>query len=247
MRENNQSNIPAALCALRERVLRANLDLVKNKLVLFTWGNVSAIDRALGLVVIKPSGVKYDDMKADDMVVTDLDGKVVFGSLRPSTDLMTHLELYRAHPEIGGVVHTHSTYATAFAQADRAIPMYGTTHADYFHGDIPCARTLIADELDEYEKNTGRAINETVRDTVGIPACLAAHHGVFAWGRDAEEAVYNATVVEEVAKMATLTEQTANYAGHDALPLPAHIADKHYERKHGSGAYYGQIKNSTER
>lgn len=242
MRKNDEKILSAELCALRERVYRANLDLVKNKLVLFTWGNVSAIDRASELVVIKPSGVKYEDMCAEDMVITDLDGRVVCGYLRPSTDLQTHLELYRAHPEIGGVVHTHSTCATAFAQAERAIPMYGTTHADYFHGDIPCARTIRADETEEYELNTGRVINETVTDVLGIPACLAAHHGVFAWGRNADEAVYNATVVEEVAKMAQLTEQAARYAGEDAHALPAHIADKHYERKHGSGAYYGQNK-----
>ncbi len=242
MRKNDEKILSAELCDLRERVYRANLDLVKNKLVLFTWGNVSAIDRASGLVVIKPSGVKYEDMCAEDMVITDLDGRVVFGSLCPSTDLQTHLELYRAHPEIGGVVHTHSTYATAFAQAERAIPMYGTTHADYFHGDIPCARTIRADETEEYELNTGRVINEKVTDVFGIPACLAAHHGVFTWGRNADEAVYNATVAEEVAKMAQLTEQAARYAGGEALPLSAHIADKHYERKHGSGAYYGQNK-----
>ncbi len=240
MQENYNKNMPAELCALCEQVFKANLDLVKNKLVLFTWGNVSAIDRRAGLVVIKPSGVKYEAMQASDMVVVDLGGRVIYGSLRPSTDLQTHLELYRAHPEIGGVVHTHSTYATAFAQADRAIPMYGTTHADYFHGDIPCARTLRADEMEDYERKTGRALNETVTDAVGIPACLAAHHGVFAWGRDAIEAVYNATVVEEVAKMAAITEQAAAFSGHTPAPLPAHVADKHYERKHGRGAYYGQ-------
>lgn len=225
---------------LKKEVLKSNLDLVKNGLVLFTWGNVSAIDRKTGYVVIKPSGVEYDGMKAEDMVVVDLDGKVIEGKYRPSSDTPTHLELYKAHPEIGGIVHTHSTYATAWAQSGRSIPAYGTTHADYFYGDIPCARNLEQDEMDEYEKNTGVVINETFinNDIVAIPACLVAHHGVFAWGKNANEAVYHATVVEEVAKMAFITENLRPITKR----LPQHIADKHYNRKHGKNAYYGQKK-----
>lgn len=236
---------------LKITVCRANIRLKENGLVLFTWGNVSAIDRQSGYIVIKPSGVKYENMRPQDMVVVDADGRMIEGTLNPSTDLATHLELYRAHPCIGGVVHTHSTYATAFAQSCRAVPIYGTTHADYFHGDIPCARTLRADETAEYERNTGVAINETLTDPAGIPACLVSHHGVFAWGRDADEAVYNATVTEEVAKMAYLTEQISELTDKTAekaekraerMPekLPRHITDKHYERKHGINAYYGQ-------
>lgn len=222
---------------LKEAVCRANIELKENGLVLFTWGNVSAVDRESGLIVIKPSGVKYENMQPGDMVVVDAGGKIIEGSLRPSTDLATHLELYRAHPCIGGVVHTHSTYATAFAQSCRPIPIYGTTHADYFHGDIPCARVLRAEETDDYERNTGVAINEILTDAAGIPACLVSHHGVFAWGKDADEAVYNATVTEEVAKMAFLTEHMTD----SPETLPCHITDKHYERKHGVSAYYGQV------
>ena len=221
---------------LKKEVLKANLDLVKNGLVLFTWGNVSA--RCGEYIVIKPSGVEYGVMKAEDMAVVDLNGKVIEGKYKPSSDTPTHLELYRAHPEIGGIAHTHSTYATAFAQAERAIPAYGTTHADYFYGDIPCARNLTQDERDESEKNTGVVINETVKDVGAIPACLAAHHGVFAWGKTADEAVYHATVVEEVAKMAQLTETLKPVTKR----LPQYVADKHYNRKHGKNAYYGQNK-----
>lgn len=223
---------------LKKEVLNANLALVKNGLVLFTWGNVSAIDRKSGLVVIKPSGVSYDGMKAEDMVVVNLNGDVVEGNYRPSSDTPTHIELYRAHPQIGGIVHTHSTYATAFAQAERAVPAYGTTHADYFYGDIPCARNLTEGEMGEYERNTGKVINETLsgKDVVAVPACLVAHHGVFAWGKDADEAVYHATVVEEVAKMAFITEGL----NPSARRLPQYVADKHYNRKHGKNAYYGQ-------
>lgn len=220
---------------LKEKVYRANLDLVKNRLVLFTWGNVSAIDRESGYVVIKPSGVKYEDMAAEDMVVVDLDGKIVEGRLNPSSDTPTHLELYKAHKEIGGIVHTHSTYATAFAQAGKDIRAYGTTHADYFYGDILCTRSLTENEMMEYEKNTGVIINETVKDTVSIPACLVKNHGVFAWGKDADEAVYHATVTEEVAKMAYITETLGC-----SQSFPQYIADKHYNRKHGKSAYYGQ-------
>lgn len=224
---------------LKRKVLAANLQLVKNGLVIFTWGNVSEIDRNTGLVVIKPSGVDYDVMTADDMVVTDLNGKVVEGRYRPSSDLQTHLELYNAHENIGGVVHTHSTYATAFAQAGRALPAYGTTHADYFYGDIPCTRGLTEEETESaYEKNTGKVINETFsgKDVAAIPACLVKNHGVFAWGKDAANAVYNATVVENIAKMAVITEKL----NPKAEALPVYILDKHYYRKHGKNAYYGQ-------
>lgn len=223
---------------LKEKVYKANLGLVKNGLVLFTWGNASAIDRSTGYVVIKPSGVEYSELKAVDMVVVDLDGNIVEGKLKPSSDTPTHLELYKAHPEIGGVVHTHSTFATAFAQAERGIPAYGTTHADYFYGDIPCARNLTEAETEEYEKNTGAVINEAFKDksVMAIPACLVAHHGVFAWGRDADEAVYHATVAEEVAKTAYLTESL----NPSAKRLPDYVAEKHFQRKHGKNAYYGQ-------
>lgn len=224
---------------LKKQVLEANLGLVKHKLVLFTWGNVSAIDRQTGLVVIKPSGVEYDGMTAEDMVVVDLDGNVKEGNLRPSSDTPTHLELYRAFPELGGIVHTHSSYATAFAQAERAIPAYGTTHADYFYGDVPCVRGLEREEMEEYERNTGRAIVQEFsdKDVLAIPACVVAHHGVFAWGKDAEEAVYHAAVLEEAAKMALFTESLTP----SPHRLAQHIADKHYERKHGKNAYYGQM------
>ena len=229
------------LNTLIEQFLKANLDLVNNGLVLFTWVNVSAIDKETKLVVIKPSGVSYDEMTAEDMVVVDLNGKIVEGKLNPSSDTPTHLELYKAYPEIGGVVHTHSTYATAFAQAGRNIPAYGTTHADYFYGEVPCARSLEKEEVEtEYEKNTGKVIIETFqgKDVGGIPACLVKHHGVFAWGKDANEAVYHATVVEEVAKMACLTERIND----KAEPAENYLMDKHYNRKHGKNAYYGQKK-----
>ena len=226
---------------LKEQILKANLDLVKNGLVLFTWGNVSAIDKETKLVVIKPSGVSYDEMTAEDMVVVDLNGKIIEGKLNPSSDTPTHLELYKAYPEIVGVVHTHSLYATAFAQAGRNIPAYGTTHADYFYGEVPCTRSLTKEEVEgEYEKNTGKVIIETFQDKdVGaIPACLVKHHGVFAWGKNANEAVYHATVVEEVAKMACLTERI----NEKAEPAETYLMDKHYNRKHGKNAYYGQKK-----
>ena len=229
---------------LKEKVLKANLDLVKNKLVLFTWGNVSEIDRKSGLVVIKPSGVSYENMKSSDLVVVDLNGKVVEGELRPSSDTPTHLEFYKAFPDVGGVTHTHSTFATAWAQAGRAIPFYGTTHADYFYGDIPCARSLTQAEIEgEYEKNTGLAIiekftNEKLRP-LEVPGVLIKSHGVFAFGKDSDASVYNATVIEEVAKMAYLTEGiNPNVQRADRFMM-----EKHYQRKHGKNAYYGQKRS----
>ncbi|MBE0600691.1 MAG: L-ribulose-5-phosphate 4-epimerase [Firmicutes bacterium] len=224
---------------LKQQVLKANLDLVRHGLVLFTWGNVSGIDRDKGLVVIKPSGVSYEGMTADDMVVVDLDGNVVEGALNPSSDTPTHVELYKAFPQIGGIVHTHSTYATAFAQAGRAVPAYGTTHADYFHGDVPCARALTQEEIETaYEKNTGFVIIETLRDTevMATPGILVKNHAPFTWGKDPDEAVYHAAVLEQVAKMAVLTE-----AVNPEVPrADQYLLDKHYLRKHGKNAYYGQ-------
>ncbi len=229
---------------LKKKVLKDNLDLVKNKLVLFTWGNVSQIDRESGLIVIKPSGVEYDEMTADDMVVVDLEGKVVEGHYRPSSDTPTHIEFYKAFPEVGGVTHTHSTFATAWAQAGRSIPFYGTTHADYFYGDIPCARALTEEEiLGEYEKNTGLAIIEKFRtnniDPTAVPGVLIKSHGVFAFGKDGANSVYNATVIEEVAKMATITEAV----NPSVVRADQFMMDKHYNRKHGKNAYYGQSKH----
>lgn len=228
---------------LKEKVLKANLQLVKNHLVLFTWGNVSEIDRATGLFVIKPSGVEYDEMTADDMVVCDLTGKVVEGHYRPSSDTPTHIEFYKAFPSVGGVTHTHSTFATAWAQAGRSIPFYGTTHADYFYGDIPCARSLTKEEIEgEYEKNTGLAIIEKFRtdgiDPMAVPGVLIKSHGVFAFGKDGDNSVYNATVIEEVAKMATITEAV----NPQVKRADQFMMDKHYNRKHGKNAYYGQTK-----
>lgn len=224
---------------LKENVLRANLMLPRYGLVTFTWGNVSAVDRRKNLVVIKPSGVDYESMKVDDMVVVDFDGNVVEGRLRPSSDTATHIELYKSFPELGGIVHTHSTNATAWAQAGRAIPCYGTTHADYFYGDIPCARPLSDEEIAScYEKNTGRVIVETFcnRDVLSCPGVLCVNHGPFTWGKDCFEAVHNAVVLEEVAKMALLTEQIDPKASR----APESIWNKHYYRKHGKDAYYGQ-------
>lgn len=223
---------------LKQKVYEANMDLPKYGLVTFTWGNVSAIDRESGLFVIKPSGVDYDLLKPEDMVVMDLNGNKVEGKYNPSSDTSTHLELYKAFPEIGGVVHTHSTYATSWAQAGRSIPCYGTTHADYMYGEIPCARVLTQEEIDEgYEKNTGTIIIETFKDKdpMAVPAVLCTNHGPFAWGKDAKEAVHNAVVLEEVAKMALFTEQLKP----DVNPAPQRIQDKHYFRKHGANAYYG--------
>ena len=224
---------------LRKQVCQANLALVRHGLVLFTWGNVSAVSREKGLVVIKPSGLSYDGMTEDDMVVVDLDGNVVDGKWNPSSDTPTHVELYKAFPEIGGIVHTHSTYATAFAQAGRAVPAYGTTHADYFHGDVPCARALTQEEIDTaYEKNTGAVIIETLegKNVLEIPAILVKNHGPFTWGKDADEAVYHAAVLEQVAKTSLLTEAINPEAGR----ADQYLMDKHYLRKHGKDAYYGQ-------
>ena len=226
---------------LKESVWKANLDLVKHRLVLFTWGNVSGIDRARGLIVIKPSGVSYEEMKAEDMVVVDLGGKVVEGALRPSSDTPTHIELYKAFPALGGVTHTHSTYATAWAQAGRDIPFYGTTHADYFYGDIPCVRALTREEIEgAYEKNTGLVIAERFQregaDPLEVPGVLVKSHGVFAFGKDAAASVYHAAVIEEVAKMAYLTEQLDPQVPR----ADRFLLQKHYTRKHGKNAYYGQ-------
>lgn len=226
---------------LKKAVCEANLDLPRYGLVTFTWGNVSAIDRESGCFVIKPSGVEYDKLTPEDMVVVDLDGKKVEGRYNPSSDTATHVELYKAFPQIGGVVHTHSSYATSWAQAGRSIPCYGTTHADYIYGEIPCVRCLTAEEIqDAYEENTGHLIvNEFQRlgkDPEAVPAVLCKNHGPFAWGKDAKEAVHNAVVLEEVAKMAYRAE-TINPR---IQPAPQELQDKHYYRKHGANAYYGQ-------
>lgn len=228
---------------LKRIVYEANMDLPRYGLVTFTWGNVSGIDRKSGLFVIKPSGVEYDRLRPEDMVVMDLMGNQVEGNYRPSSDTATHLELYKAFPEIGGVVHTHSSYATSWAQAGRDIPCYGTTHADYIYGPVPCLRCLTEEEIkDAYEENTGHLIvNEFMRlnrDPMAVPAVLCKCHGPFAWGKTAKEAVHNAVVLEEVAKMAYMAE-TINP---DIKPAPQELQDKHYYRKHGANAYYGQSK-----
>ena len=224
---------------LKQKVLKANLDLVKYNLVTFTWGNVSAIDRENGLIVIKPSGVDYDTMTADDMVVIDLDGNVVEGKWKPSSDTATHLVLYKAFSNIGGIVHTHSRNATSFAQAGRDITAFGTTHADYFYGNIPCTRKMTPNEIaGEYEKETGNVIVETFCDKSAddIPAVLVHSHGPFAWGIDADNAVHNAVVLEEVAFMALQTE----ILNANTSKMQQELLDKHYLRKHGKNAYYGQ-------
>lgn len=224
---------------LKQQVFAANLDLPRHGLVTFTWGNVSAIDRVRGLVAIKPSGVSYETMTVDDIVIVDMQGQVVEGKLRPSSDTATHLALYRRYPSLGGVVHTHSTHATAWAQAGLAIPALGTTHADYFLGDIPCTRALTEEEVQgEYELNTGRVIIETLkeREPLHTPGVVVYQHGPFAWGKNAHDAVHNAVVMEEVARMAWI----ARGINPDLKPIDDYLMAKHFMRKHGSHAYYGQ-------
>lgn len=227
------------LSELKEQVFKANLAIVRHGLVTFTWGNVSGIDRDTGLWVIKPSGVPYENMTANDMVVLDLEGRVVDGEYKPSSDTPTHLELYRTFPEIGGIVHTHSSTATSWAQAGKSIPALGTTHADYFFGDIPCARALTDEEINgDYEANTGKVIIETMGNAppLSIPGMLVREHAPFAWGLDADNAVHNAVVIEEVANMALKT-LAINPAVAQINPT---LLNKHYLRKHGKNAYYGQ-------
>ena len=228
---------------LKQKVYEANMELPRRGLVTYTWGTVSGIDREKGLFVIKPSGVEYDELRPEDLVVMDLQGNKVEGELNPSSDTKTHLVLYNAFPTVGGIVHTHSPYAVGWAQAGEDIPCYGTTHADYFYGPVPCARHLTREELDEdYELNTGKIIVETFRerdiDPKAVPAVICHSHGPFTWGKDAAQAVYHAVVLEEVAKMAIFTRQV-NPA---AAPAPQRIVEKHYQRKHGKNAYYGQAK-----
>lgn len=230
---------------LKKKVFEANLQLVKYNLVVLTWGNVSAIDRKTGLVVIKPSGVPYDTMKASDMVVVDLNGNKIEGNLNPSSDTPTHLELYRAFEDIGGIVHTHSSWACSWAQAGRDINAYGTTHADFANGAIPCARALTQDEVEsEYELNTGKVIvEEFARRKIKpdeCPAVLVHRHGPFTWGKDPFKAVENALILEEVAKMAHRTEKIASLDENSNIGIEQYLLNKHYERKHGANAYYGQ-------
>lgn len=227
---------------LKEEVFQSNLLLPKHNLITFTWGNVSGIDREKGLIVIKPSGVEYDDMTADDMVVVNLQNEVVEGKYKPSSDTATHIELYKAFPNVGGIVHTHSRWATIFAQAGMGIPALGTTHGDYFYGEIPCTRRMYPEEIaNEYEKETGTVIIETFKqsDPDYIPAVLVHSHGPFTWGIDAHDAVHNAVVLEEIAMMAwhnlSMTSNTIE-------PMQQELLDKHYLRKHGKNAYYGQTK-----
>ena len=225
---------------LKQRVCDANLQLVAEGLVIQTWGNVSGVDRASGNAVIKPSGVPYSDMRPEQMVVVSLEtGAVVEGDLRPSSDTPTHVELYRSFPEIGGVVHTHSLYATAWAQAQQDIPAFGTTHADYFYGSVPCTRLLTDDEIaDAYELNTGKVIVERLHgmNPLHFPGVLAASHAPFAWGETVEKSVENAVVVEHLARLASETLRIASTLG----PIQPSLLDKHFLRKHGAGAYYGQ-------
>ncbi len=224
--------------ALKSEVCQANLDLVKHGLVIFTWGNVSAIDRESGLVVIKPSGVAYDVMKPEQMVVVDLDGKVVEGKLKPSSDMPTHIEIYKAFPEIGGIAHTHSTYGTAWAQAGIDLPIVGTTHADYFSDTIPCTRDMTQAEIEgEYEKETGKVIIERFKNLnpIHIPGILVKNHAPFTWGKDAKDAVHNSVVLEQVAKMAYISKML-----NPEMAMNKHLVTKHFERKHGDNAYYGQ-------
>lgn len=223
---------------LKERVFKANIDLVEHGLVIHTWGNVSGRDQETGMVVIKPSGVGYKRMRASDMVVLDPEGKLVEGKYKPSTDLPTHILLYKSFNNLGGVVHTHSTYATSWAQAGRSIPPFGTTHADHFYGEIPCTRLLKDEEIaNEYEVNTGKVIVEKIgkADPLSVPSILVNCHGPFCWGVDPESAVYNAVALEEIARMAFYTVLLGKKE-----PVDKALLDKHFKRKHGSGAYYGQ-------
>ena len=222
-------------------VLEANLALPKAGLVVFTWGNVSGIDRSRGIIVIKPSGIPYDGMKEEHLVILDLDGKIISGKFKPSSDTETHLEIYRSFAEVGGIVHTHSRWATIWAQACKGIPAYGTTHADYFYGEIPCTRKLTEEEINgPYELNTGKVIVETFLtrkiNPAAIPGVVVAGHGPFAWGKDAADAVHNAIVMEECAMMAIHTQQV----NPQIQPLEQELMDRHYLRKHGKNAYYGQ-------
>jgi L-ribulose-5-phosphate 4-epimerase len=226
--------------ALKAKVLKANLQLPKYGLVTFTWGNVSEIDRAKSVIAIKPSGVEYDVMKESDIVIVDLEGNIIEGALNPSSDTATHIELYKAFPKIGGIVHTHSRNATVWAQAGLDIPALGTTHADYFYGDIPCTRQLTVAEIEtDYEKNTGLVIIEEFNkrgiDANAVPSAIITGHAPFSWGKDAIDAVHNAVVVEEVAAMAIATRSL-----NAEIKLQSELSDKHYNRKHGSNAYYGQ-------
>ncbi len=226
--------------SLKKEVFEANLELPKRGLVVYTWGNVSGIDREKGLVVIKPSGVEYDELKVEDMVVVDLEGNVVEGKFKPSSDTPTHLVLYKAFPEVGGIVHTHSLMATSFAQAGRAVNALGTTHADYFYGAIPCTRSMTPAEISgAYEAETGNVIVETFKDLnpMDIPAVLVKEHGPFTWGKDAKDAVYHSVVLEEVSKMAF---NTALLLNNSEKNMQKELLDKHYLRKHGKNAYYGQ-------
>lgn len=223
---------------LKQQVYEANMELPAKGLITYTWGNVSGIDRERGLFVIKPSGVDYEKLTPEMLVVLDLNGEKVEGDLNPSSDTPTHIELYKAFPEVGGIVHTHSPWATSWAQAGRSIPCYGTTHADYFYGEIPCARSLTEEEINgDYEKNTGLVIAETFakENPIYVPGVLCTNHGPFAWGKDAAEAVHNAVVMEEVAKMAYRTEHLKAGIG----AAPQELQDKHFFRKHGENAYYG--------
>lgn len=229
------------LAELKEEVYKANMLLPRYGLVTFTWGNVSGIDREKGLLVIKPSGVEYEKLTPEDMVVVDLDGKKVEGKFNPSSDTATHVVLYHQFPQIGGIVHTHSSWATSWAQAGRDIPCYGTTHADYIYGAVPCVRDLTKEEIDQaYEKNTGVSIAQEFErqklDYLAVPAVLCKNHGPFTWGKDASEAVHNAVVLEEVAKMAAHSEMISP----GIKPVSQALQDKHYYRKHGANAYYGQ-------
>lgn len=224
---------------LKEQVYKANMELHHRNLVVYTWGNVSQVDRAKGVVAIKPSGVAYEDLKPEDIVIVDLDNNVVEGKMRPSSDTKTHTHLYRHFDSIGGVTHTHSTYATAWAQAQQSIPCYGTTHADYAYGDIPCTAVMSDAQIErDYEEETGVQITDCFKDRspVETPMCIIAGHAPFTWGKDAAQSVYHAVILEEMAKMGYLTRTLKQ----DVQPLKQAIIDKHYLRKHGKNAYYGQ-------